>query len=85
MNRIKFAFWLFISGALLGLFYNLLNDKIHHKEECTASLVVFKGNTQTNLTLNFMYSLDEARALLRSAVVIWMEGNAGPHQKRRHL
>ncbi len=60
MNRIKFAFGFFISGALLGLFYNLLNDKIHHKEECTASLVVFKGNTQTNLTLNFMYSLDES-------------------------
>ena len=44
MNRIKFAFGFFISGAMLGLFYNLLNDKIHHKEECTASLVVFKGN-----------------------------------------
>ncbi|MDZ3801183.1 hypothetical protein M2F92_06570, partial [Klebsiella pneumoniae] len=36
MNRIKFAFGFFISGAMLSLFYNLLNDKIHHKEECTA-------------------------------------------------
>ena len=48
MNRIKFAFGFFISGALLGLFYNLLNDKIHHKEECTASLVAV---SYTHLTL----------------------------------
>lgn len=53
---LAFYFW-----RSTGPFYNLLNDKIHHKEECTASLVVFKGNTQTNLTLNFMYSLDESK------------------------
>ncbi|AVL79297.1 hypothetical protein M0J30_004511 [Klebsiella oxytoca] len=61
MNRIKIAIGFFISGALAGGGYNFVNDKIHHKEECTASLVVFKDNTQTNLTLNFMYSLAEGK------------------------
>ena len=61
MNRIKIVIGFFISGALAGGIYNFVNDKIHHKEECTASLVVFKDNTQTNLTLNFMYSLAEGK------------------------
>lgn len=61
MNRIKIVICFFISGALAGGIYNFVNDKIHHKEECTASLVVFKDNTQTNLTLNFMYSLAEGK------------------------
>lgn len=49
---------LILVGACIGRLLHLYSDKKNDPEKCTAPVVVFYQNTHANLTLDFMYSLE---------------------------
>lgn len=46
-------------GVGIGRFLYLYSEKKSDPEKCTAPVVVFYQNTHTNLTLDFMYSMEK--------------------------
>ncbi|END3796154.1 hypothetical protein OM226_08465 [Escherichia albertii] len=46
----------FISGFILLTIYYYAESIFRHTEECTADWIIFNGQEQANLTLDFMYS-----------------------------
>jgi len=52
------------AGALIGALYNVFMHKYNDKQECTSSFVVFYKNARANITLNFMYSLNNKNGIV---------------------
>ncbi|MES0265141.1 hypothetical protein [Citrobacter sedlakii] len=52
------------AGMLVGALYNVFMYRYHNKQECSASVVVFYNNVRANITLNYMYSLDNKNGIV---------------------
>jgi hypothetical protein len=50
---------LFVAGVTLSWFYSLKKESGDDAEVCSASVVVYHNNIRANLTLDFMYNLNE--------------------------
>lgn len=57
------AVFLFV-GALISGIYNVFMSKYHDKQECSSSFVVFYKNVRANITVNYMYSLDNKNGIV---------------------
>lgn len=51
-------------GALISGIYNVFMAKYHDKQECSSSFVVFYKNARANITLNYMYSLENKNGIV---------------------
>lgn len=56
LKKILFFILSFISGFILLTIYYYAESIFRHTEECTADWIIFNGQEQANLTLDFMYS-----------------------------
>lgn len=52
------------AGVLIGAVYNIFMSKYYDKQECSTSLVVYYQNVRANITLNFMYSLENQNGVV---------------------
>lgn len=57
------AVFLFV-GALISGIYNVFMSKYHDKQECSSSFVVFYKNVRANITVNYMYSLENKNGIV---------------------
>lgn len=63
-KTILFIFIFFILGVVTTFLYHSARQKYTHKEECSATIVVYYKNVRANLSLNFMYTLAEHQGVV---------------------
>lgn len=73
-----------LAGILVSIIYNAVVSRYHDKQECTSSFVVFYKNARANITLNFMYSLENRDGIVAVSGT-WVENNQLKGRIRRDV